>query len=167
MSYANVASESGRSSEDEAAIKALEKKIQSQQILIEKLLQRCREQEAAKSHPQQVLLTEERVMQLTDERIAALEHRIMANIQQIVATEIQKAVAPLAQQASHNTVKFDNFIAYAKKNYTTKTALESLLSPVDAARKKARKDSHDASRSRSLSQEENSDEEYFEDGGQN
>ncbi|KAH9361586.1 hypothetical protein HPB48_001463 [Haemaphysalis longicornis] len=91
----------------------------------------------------------------------------MANIQQVVAAEIQKAIAPLAQQTSHNTVIFGNFVAYATKNYITKTTLNSILSPIGAARKKAQKDSHDASRSCSLSREELSDVGSIEDGSPN
>ncbi|KAH9377942.1 hypothetical protein HPB48_006130 [Haemaphysalis longicornis] len=158
-----MASESARSSQDEAAIKALEMKIQSQQTLIDKLLQCCREQEAAKHTPQQVLLAEERGIQLTEDRIAALEHWIMESIQQVVAAEIQKAITPFAQQVSHNTVIFDNFVSYARKKYITKMTLDSVLCFIDAARKKARNDSRDASRACSLSREDFSDIEYIKD----
>lgn len=170
MNYAEAVGSSGSASVESAetvTVRALESKLQNQQSLIERLLQRCKDYEHGSKQPSTTLTTEAvhpaieaRVQKhllafedvFTKNILTMIENITKPIVEKIATLTTQVAslanqVTTLTSQVTGLTAQVNNFIAHAKNNYVTKSYLDSLLNATEQGRKKARTNSHNASRS--------------------
>ncbi|KAH6926085.1 hypothetical protein HPB50_014193 [Hyalomma asiaticum] len=135
VTYSDGAARNAGAQEPTETERHLVAQLQEQQALIEKLLRRCKENDTANqaSKPQGAPpITEDRVKE-----IVAMEGDY-AQLQQHITVQLAPILATFQELST--------FVSYAKQNHVTKATVEKMLNSTEAARKKARKDLHNASR---------------------
>ncbi|KAH7935311.1 hypothetical protein HPB52_005736 [Rhipicephalus sanguineus] len=169
----------------------IDKLLQSQkrqQELIDKLLENCKVQqeisynthqqrqdlEDTSSQPGKTLPKAD-VQAIVDARCKIFQEAFMSNIhatmEKVVQSAIEKTAATFEQKITTLNAKIDgiaaqvnNFIAHVKKTYVTIAQFDSFSNPRQVTRKKARANSHNASRSVSPTRDRRRDIESVEDG---
>ncbi|KAH7983346.1 hypothetical protein HPB52_011342 [Rhipicephalus sanguineus] len=169
----------------------IDKLLQSQkrqQELIDKLLENCKVQqeisynthqqrqdlEDTSSQPRKTLPKAD-VQAIVDARCKIFQEAFMSNIhatmEKVVQSAIEKTAATFEQKITTLNAKIDgiaaqvnNFIAHVKKTYVTIAQFDSFSNPRQVTRKKARANSHNASRSVSPTRDRRRDIESVEDG---
>lgn len=159
-----------------------------QQELIDKLLEKCTHQQGHSDNAEQqyqeqansstepaTTLTKVGVQALVNARCTIFEESFMNNMHATMEKIVQSAIEKTASMFEHKittlnakidgiAAQVNNFIAHVKKTYVTMAQFDSLNNPRQMTRKKARANSHNASRSVSPSRDGRRDIESIEDG---
>ncbi|KAH7933623.1 hypothetical protein HPB49_014382 [Dermacentor silvarum] len=131
---------------------------------INKLIQRCKEQDTANqaSKPQGMPnitppLTEERIKEIVTMEVRKQIQEAMTTFAKEITQQLQQHITTQLASTYATLQDLSNFMSYAKQNHVTKATVENLLNNTDTARKKARKDLHNAARAESMTWGDNND----------
>lgn len=102
-------------------------------------------------------LTEERIKEIVTMEVRKQIQEAMTTFAKEITQQLQQHITTQLAPIHATLQDLSNFMSYAKQNHVTKATVEKLLNNTDTARKKARKDLHNAARPESMAWGDNND----------